>query len=131
MQPTFQRQVEVEVGAAGKSDECCEVVIVVVGSGIGSLFGSIGSILARIDVPFDVEEGAREALGTKAGARGSGMPALPKMLTPPAADAGADSYAGRRCDESGKSCRSPFPFPFPFAFAFALVLLRKARPYAA
>lgn len=101
VQPRFQRQSEVSVGAVGKSLEWPVVAIVsgaatAADGGSGPLLGSIGSIRERIDVEgaptaasssFDsscVAPGGNAAPdeGTKAGARGSGIPARPKMLMP-------------------------------------------------
>lgn len=106
--------------------------MVVSGTGAGAgLLGSIGSIREKIEV--DAAEpgtacvvsgsgGAAED-GTKAGARGSGIPARPKMLTPVCSE-----------DDGGCWLSSSFQVGKSSLSAFAATgsnPLRKALPYAA
>lgn len=86
----------------------------------GWLLGSIGSIRAKIDVPPPTpaaEEAAAgsdgfavEPLGTNSAARGSGIPARPKILSPFEAE-----YSGGG-SSSGNS--SLFEFELELSFAY-------------
>lgn len=82
----FHRQIEVEVGAVGKSFECVAGALDCGGES-GWLLGSIGSMRAKMEgcPEADVDASGRvveEEEGMNSGARGSGIPARPKMLIP-------------------------------------------------